>query len=257
MTSTMLKILALIFMLLDHVAEFIPGAPIWLHWIGRISAPIFFFCMAWGFYYTSNRKVYLFRMYGFGVIMAIINYICNNLYQDPYCYISNNIFVTLFLIGVISWILEICKNDKKKGNRYIIFFCLYQIFSTIICILTKQIIVGYGVFELAGALMGNIIFTEGSILFVFLGVLMYFTKENKKSLATAYTIFCFIFFALTSVNNFSIEGLFYENYQWMMIGTLPFMYLYNGKKGKGYKYLFYLFYPIHIVVLFWLGNLCF
>ncbi|NNJ29918.1 hypothetical protein G9470_08960 [Bacteroides xylanolyticus] len=85
MTSTMLKILALLFMFLDHIAEFIPGAPIWLHWIGRISAPIFFFCMAWGFYYTSNRKVYLSRMYGFGVIMALINYICNNIYQDPYC----------------------------------------------------------------------------------------------------------------------------------------------------------------------------
>ena len=257
MTSTMLKILALIFMFLDHIAEFIPGAPIWLHWIGRISAPVFFFCMVWGFNYTSNRKIYLFRMYGFGIIMAIIDYICNNVYQEPYCYISNNIFVTLFLIGTVSWILEIRKNDKKKGNQYLICFCLYQIFSTIICIITKQIIVGYGVFELVGALTGNILLTEGSILFVFLGVLMYFAKENKNRIASVYTIFCMIFFALALINNFSINGLFYENYQWMMIGAVPFMYLYNGKKGRGYKYLFYIFYPLHIVALFFIGNLYF
>ncbi|GLB32537.1 hypothetical protein LAD12857_44600 [Lacrimispora amygdalina] len=77
-----------------------------------------------------------------------------------------------FLIGTVSWILEIRKNDKKKGNQYLIYFCLYQIFSTIICILTKQIKAGYGAFELVGALTGNILLTEGSILFVFLGVLM-------------------------------------------------------------------------------------
>lgn len=68
--------------------------------------------------------------------MALIDYICNNVYQEPYCYISNNIFVTLFSI------------------------------------LTKQIKAGYGAFELVGALTGNILLTEGSILFVFLGVLM-------------------------------------------------------------------------------------
>lgn len=257
MTTTMLKILALIFMFLDHVAEFIPGAPIWLNWIGRVSAPIFFFCMVWGFNYTSNRKIYLFRLYGFGVIMAIIDFICNNVYQDPYCFMTNNIFVTLFLIGVVSWIFEIRKKDKKRGNQYIVYFCLYQILSTIICIIAKKLIDGYGIYELVGALMGNLLFAEGSILFVFLGVLMYFTKENKNSIANVYTIFCAIFFILMSINNFSIKGLFYENYQWMMIGALPFMYLYNGKKGRGFKYLFYLFYPLHIVALFWIGNLCF
>nr|WP_242996453.1 TraX family protein [Clostridium indicum] len=50
----MLKILALIFIFLDHIAEFIPGVPIWLHWIGRVSAPIFFFCMVWGFNGTTS-----------------------------------------------------------------------------------------------------------------------------------------------------------------------------------------------------------
>jgi uncharacterized protein involved in cysteine biosynthesis len=48
MSSTVLKLIALILMLIDHVAEFIPGIPVWFHWLGRISAPLFMFCMIWG-----------------------------------------------------------------------------------------------------------------------------------------------------------------------------------------------------------------
>jgi uncharacterized protein involved in cysteine biosynthesis len=56
MSTTLLKLIALILMLIDHIAEFIPGIPVWFHWIGRISAPIFMFCMVWGFHYTRDRK---------------------------------------------------------------------------------------------------------------------------------------------------------------------------------------------------------
>ncbi|MGC6174543.1 TraX family protein [Lacrimispora sp. 38-1] len=257
MTTTSLKILALCFMLIDHIAEFIPGIPIWFHWIGRVSAPIFFFCMVWGFKYTHNRKIYLRRMYGFGVIMGIMDFICNNLFPNPYCIITNNIFVTMFLIGVVIWILEMFQSDKKRGYNYLIYFCLYQILSTSICIIAKKIIPGYGIYDIVGALTGNLIFTEGSFLFVFLGVLMYFTKESKIRIGAVYTIFCIVYFVLTALNSVHVKEMFYENYQWMMIGALPFMYLYNGKKGKGLKYLFYIFYPLHVFALFWIGNLCF
>lgn len=41
----------------------------------------------------------------------------------------------------------------------------------------------------------------------------------------------------------------------MMIAALPLMLTYNGKKGQGYKWLFYVFYPVHIFLLYWLGGL--
>lgn len=62
-SSTCLKWIALICMVFDHIAEFIPGMPIEFRWIGRIAAPIFVFCMVEGVKYTTNRKKYLLRLY--------------------------------------------------------------------------------------------------------------------------------------------------------------------------------------------------
>lgn len=257
MTGTTLKIIALVLMLLDHVAQFIPGTPIWFHWLGRISAPLFMYCMAWGFYYTRNRKKYLLRMYSFGLGMGIIDIICNNIYPDPVSYVNNNIFVTLFLVGVIVWLMEVVKTDKKKGTLLIILFAVYQLITTVVCTLASQLSSLYGMGMFVGAISANLIFNEGSFIFVFLGVLLYFNKEDKKRLIIAYGSFCLVYFALEWTSTPGITAMFYQNFQWMMIAALPLMLLYNGEKGIGLKYLFYIFYPLHIVLLFFIGNIYF
>lgn len=254
MNTTNLKLLALILMLFDHVAEFIPGMPIWFHWIGRISAPIFFFCTVWGLYYTHDRKKYLGRLYVSGAAMGIIVYIFNNCCPNPQRYITNNIFVTLFLIGCISTMIEKWKEDRKKGWKLFLIFFLQQAVSTALCIASGLLLYGYGGYALTGALTGNLLFTEGSFLFVFLGVLMYFTKEKCGQLIAVYTAFS-VFMAFPSLaDGGNPQNLLYGNYQWMMIAALPFMLLYNGEKGRGFKYLFYVFYPAHILILFLIGN---
>ncbi len=257
MTSTSLKVIALILMLLDHVGQFIPGAPLWLHWVGRISAPVFMFCMAWGFYYTHDRKKYLLRMYFFGVGMGLIDLISNNIITDPYAIMSNNIFVTLLLVGVIVWLIETRKADKPKGNKVIALFAGYQILTTLLCILAGQVVSLIGIMSFVGAITGNLIFNEGSFIFVFLGVLIYFNRTEKKRLILAYGLFCLGFLALEWAVYPQLSALLYNNYQWMMIGSLPLMLTYNGAKGRGFKYLFYIFYPVHIVILFFIGNLFF
>lgn len=42
--------------------------------------------------------------------------------------------------------------------------------------------------------------------------------------------------------------LYLGDYQWMMIGALPLMLLYNHKRGYRLK-CFFIFYPIHIILL--------
>lgn len=257
MSSTALKLLALMLMFIDHIGEFIPGIPIWFRWIGRISAPLFLFCMVWGFHYTHDRKKYLLRMYGFGVMMAIIDTILNNIFRNPYKEVTNNIFVTLFLVGVVVWIIEYKRDNEEKGRKLFFGFIIFQVISSIICIVAEKYIPLKGIDLILASLTGNIVFCEGSIIFVLLGVLLYFKKQSKNSVKKMYGIFCLVYFLLTISMGFNFQTLFKKDYQWMMIASLPFMLAYNGKKGKGYKYLFYIFYPAHIVVLFLIGNLCF
>ncbi|WP_268869838.1 TraX family protein [Clostridium senegalense] len=48
------------------------------------------------------------------------------------------------------------------------------------------------------------------------------------------------------------EQLIINDPQWMMIFSIIFILLYNGKRGinnKFTKYLFYIFYPLHLVII--------
>lgn len=61
-TSTMLKVVALVTMLIDHIWAFIPGTPYYFHWIGRFSAPIFMFCCIIGYTNTKNKIKYIYKI---------------------------------------------------------------------------------------------------------------------------------------------------------------------------------------------------
>lgn len=50
-------------------------------------------------------------------------------------------------------------------------------------------------------------------------------------------------------------GLFFSYFEWLEIFAAPLMLMYNGKRGKGNKYLFYAFYPLHIYLLYTLSVL--
>ena len=257
MTSTTLKILALILMLIDHIAEFIPGIPIWFHWIGRLSAPLFIYTMVWGLHYTHDRRKYLKRIYFFGFAMAAADLILNNIIKNPYSPITNNIFVMFFLIGIIVSIQEYKKENPIDGKKIMIKFIIFQFVSTIICILGMIFVPLNSSIQFFSALFPNIIFCEGSFVFIILGVLMYYFKDTKIKTVKAYGIFCIAYFLITLANGCNLNNLIFVDYQWMMIAALPFMLSYNGKKGAGLKYLFYFFYPVHIVILYLIGHFIF
>lgn len=279
MTSTKLKIIALIFMLIDHIGSFIPGMPIYLHWIGRLSAPLFVFCIVWGFEYTKSKKRYLARLYLASIVMAIIQY---------YLHIDNNFFRTLFSIGIIIILIDGYKENKNL--KFIGIYFIWQFVSIAINILSFHISWLSEDFcaILIPAFLGSVFYLEGGLVFVLLGVIFYLTKSNKKTFTFSYILFCALYFFVTvssilpivigklwyykleflsdmitytfdviiRISPMSVGGsLLFQNYQWMMIGALPFMLAYNKKQGIKLKYIFYIFYPLHIIVLYYIGKL--
>ena len=70
-TSASLHIMAMAFMLCDHLwGTIIPGND-WLTCIGRIAYPIFAFMIVEGYFHTSNLKKYVKRLFIFALLSEI------------------------------------------------------------------------------------------------------------------------------------------------------------------------------------------
>ena len=74
MNANHLKLIAIIAMTIDHIADLLyPGMPNnmisnIMHIIGRLTAPIMFFFICEGFYYTKSLKKYIVRLFIFSII---------------------------------------------------------------------------------------------------------------------------------------------------------------------------------------------
>ncbi|MEN8698461.1 conjugal transfer protein TraX [Bacillus infantis] len=259
MTTFVIKLIALLTMFVDHIGQFIPDTPEWFRWIGRISAPLFIFCVVKGAIFTSNKKVYLRRLYIFSVVMAVINVTLNYIYDSTMIYITNNFFAPLFLIVLLIYLAE------KRSIKIYVFFLLWQILTT----LSIFIIVEFDLVHLTsdnyvnylfwGSLLGNVFFIEGGIFFIIIGTFIYLARNKRVLLTIGYTFLCLISFMIPYKLGYYSMDFFYSilvpfwDFQWMMIAALPFMLLYNNEKGPGLKYFFYVFYPLHILILYFIG----
>ena len=99
-TSFTLHILAMIFMLCDHLwGTIVPGND-WLTCIGRISFPIFAFMIVEGYFHTKSVKKYVLRL----LIFALISEIPFNLMMGSgifYPIHQNVLWSFLIAIGLI------------------------------------------------------------------------------------------------------------------------------------------------------------
>ena len=85
-TDFQLKWLALVLMVFDHIHyffEFTGKVPEWFSMLGRLSAPLFLFCLLEGFAHTRNRKKYFLRIYAIAVGMGALQYVFLSFVRRP------------------------------------------------------------------------------------------------------------------------------------------------------------------------------
>lgn len=261
-----IKIIALVTMTLDHIAVFqvLSTDPIFnerLRMIGRISAPLFLFILIEGLHHTRSKPKYILRLYLMSVITAAINHTILSISKTDIITSFGNILHTFFYTALFVYCIEtILKNRKSiysvlaAGCGIIIPFLLVPVNI----FLSEN---GYGnIWQIIRIFAPSPLSLEYSFLFVLLGITWYFV--NNKN------INCIIFGILSLLSFFIPAEVFltppltcfhpmycnfyvlFVSFQWNMFLAIPFMLLYNGKKGKSMKYLFYIYYPLHQYVLF-------
>lgn len=255
LNSFQLKLIGLLLMTLDHIYEFFKytgNIPIEFKWVGRVVAPIFMFLTVEGYTHTRSKKKYMLRLYIGSLIMSLGNYIIPiYLGKSDEFIIKNNIFSTLLMIVLYMRIIDFFRESIiEKDNTRKLLSILFMILPFVIGI-SVITIANVTNLEFLKYIIPNIFLVEGGSVLVLIGVIFYITKNDFCRMIKSYIIFCIALFVGSLLESgFNIRELFFENYQWMMVFSIFFFDLYNGKKGRGLKYLFYIFYPAHIYILY-------
>lgn len=96
--TTWLKIIALVFMFIDHSGKMLFPGVTEMRYLGRIAFPVYVWCMIVGFHYTRSVPKYLLRILAVGLISQPLYILAlNHTWRQP------NIFLTLFLGLCALW----------------------------------------------------------------------------------------------------------------------------------------------------------
>ena len=214
LTAAHLRILALFLMLLDHMwATVVPGNA-WMTYVGRIAFPIFAFQAAEGYAHTHDFKSYCKRL----GIFAIVSEIPFNLMisGSPIFPFHQNVMLTL-LLGLMA-----CRAYDRK--KWLVMAGWIILGAVSLC--------DYGALGVCSVLLFHIFRGKMLLQLLMLVAINGFGYEGQQLLLSGMEI---------PVQAFAILAIF------------P-IWLYNGEKGRGGKWLqygSYLFYPLHMLIL-WL-----
>ena len=237
-----LKLFMAMLMVLDHL-DHIPGflPPWWaeiFHVITRCVAPFFAYMAVEGFIHTRNRLKYNGRLFLWAGIMFAGNFALNHLLNADSLTVYNNIFFTLAM-GVLAlnvWCYPV-KSEKISPKAILALRILLAVPITVYACIAY----------------------EGSQAFVPFMLICYFLRNKVKIRNIAICVLSVLLFIPTFVIYPSLEmtiKMLMFNSDWLVFTALPFMYLYNGKRGpktKFSKYFFYIFYPAHLWILALIG----
>ena len=261
-----LKYIALITMVFDHIHYFFDYTgkiPIWFTMIGRLAAPLFLFTVIEGFIHTRNRKKYFLKIYVLAILMGLIQFGFYNFLHPlvrPDGFFPQNMMLSSFAILLvalqgIAWIQE---KKYLKGIPTLLFPLMLP-WLMLLLYLSGQ---DKPIFTLFINLLNYTVLpthtsiSDGGTWLLLTGIAMYLCHKNLKKEVLAFVTVSLVWVLMGIVlSRPSFQDLMFRYIEWMEIFAAPLMLCYNGQRGKGSKYLFYVFYPTHIYLLYALSVL--
>ena len=184
-----LKLLAMVFMVLDHINLFFPNTPKIFDYLGVLAIPLFVFALVEGIRHTSNLKRYFLRLYIFSIIMQGSATLLQLKADKSDLPLSNSIRVFVVLLILIV-LLEKYKTDNWLKNKGLWLFIGYQVLALII---NNTIIILFDVNERMFCFFNTIFATtpteDAGYFFVLMGLIFYYGYRDYKKIALFLTVF--------------------------------------------------------------------
>ena len=228
-SSMALHMMAMAFMLCDHLwGTIVPGND-WLTCIGRLAFPIFAFMIVEGYFHTKNLKKYILRL----LIFAVLSEIPFNLAMGSrffYPIHQNVLWSFLISLGLIHW------NEKTK-----------RIWAKIL-VGIASVILAYVV-----GLVTMVDYYHSGIL----TVLVFYFFRQRKWWSYLGQLICLWYINVEILGGLGYEiqlgsRMFFLSQQSFALLALIPIWLYRGKQGhhnKFLQYFYYAFYPAHLLIL--------
>lgn len=228
LNSNHLKIIAIIAMTIDHIADLLyPGMPnIFIsnvmHIIGRLTAPIMFFFICEGYHYTKNVKNYISRLFIFALISHFAYCFAFGINFIPFS--TGDIFNQTSIMWTLAWAVVALhilhgKNNLKEWQKWFLIILINLItFSS-----------------------------DFSSIAVMAILFMYDRRGNLKSQMTSMMAWLTLYALISYLFVSKTYGLIAMT----AILVYPLLKNYNGKRGKAkwLKWFFYLYYPLHLIII--------
>ena len=228
LNSNHLKIIAIIAMTIDHIADLLyPGMPnIFIsnvmHIIGRLTAPIMFFFICEWYHYTKDIKKYISRLFIFALISHFAYCFAFGINFIPFS--TGNIFNQTSIMWTLAWAVVALhivhgKNNLKEWQKWLLIILINLItFSS-----------------------------DFSSIAVMTILFMYDRRGNLKS----QMISMMAWLSLYALISYLFVSKTYGLIAMTAILVYPLLKNYNGQRGKvkWLKWFFYLYYPLHLIII--------
>lgn len=225
MTGFDLKMFAVVVMAIDHIGAYILTDMMVLRIIGRLALPVFAWFVAEGCRHTHNIGKYALRLAVSAIIAEFcVDYARNGSFAMDWS--SQSIMLTL-LLGILSiWAIQ--KFGDLAGSAV----------ALLCCSLSQVFLCDYKWYGVAL-------------------VLLFYYCKNVPLQAICYAVLS-VLWQWDMVIGWVNDGRFHRFLDWphQLWGLLAFvpLALYNGKRGGRSGWFFYIFYPVHLLLIGWLAT---
>ena len=239
LNGNILKIIAAVAMLVDHIGSYLLPEITALRIIGRLAFPLFAFMIAEGARYTKNRVRYISLICGCGLALQAVLYALTHTMRF-------NIMITFTLSLLVIFALDFFKASLFNKASPLLSRCIY--FLVLLATSAAVLFMSRG---FAGVRF------EYGVLGCMFPVFASVPSLNRTSAPSA----------LKKLDNLYVRiacmciPMLYHCYaskgiQWFALIALIPLLLYSEKRGTyNLKYFFYIFYPAHLIIIIILNQL--